>query len=321
MSENRLECWVAWSDGTSLTLPGVIRWQFEYGTGTPCDSFTVRCLWAGGQEKLLTPACRFYAQWKGERVFTGVVDEFAVCCGEDGRYLELSGRGLAALLLDNEALPMEYQRATRADIVADHVTPYGIETVGGSALPAVSGFTVDSGASEWSVVQEFACYYGGVVPRFDRLGRLVLDGHRDEETLLVGSGDGVTAWEYREERHGVLSQVAVRRRSGGTVQWVSDPAFLAQGGQARRVITVPNTTGTEAMRYSADYQLRAARSGRVRLTLTLAGAFLAWPGQLVEVDLPDCGANGSYRVAQVEVNCNDKGLSTTLTLGETDSMI
>ena len=226
-----MKCWVGLGDGGELELPTAVSWKFCYGTDTPCDSFFVRCLWERGQERSLSSACRFFAQWEGERVFTGVVDEFAVICGRDGLYLEMSGRGMAALLLDNEAMPAEYQRCTRADIVADHVTPYGVEAAGGMGLPAVSGFTVASGESEWSVVRRYACYYGGVVPRFDRMGRLVLDPPGDAQELRVREEDPVTGWEYREERHGVLSQVAVRRRTTWGTQWVSDPAFLAQGGQ------------------------------------------------------------------------------------------
>ena len=309
-----IRCWVTLGTGGQMELPTAVSWRFCYGTDTPCDSFFLRCLWERGQEKLLSAACRFCAEWEKERVFTGVVDEFAVICGRDGLYLELSGRGMAALLLDNEAMPAEYQRCTRADIVADHVAPYGVEAVGGGQLPAVAGFTVTSGESEWSVVRRYACYYGGVVPRFDRQGRLMLDGHRGGQVLRIRDADAVTGWEYREERHGVLSQVAVRRRTTQGTQWVSDPRFAAEGGRARRVITVPNTTGTAAMRYTADYQLRAARRGRVRMKITLAGAFLAWPGELAE-------ANGQYRVAQTEASCGSEGLTTTLVLGETDSMI
>ena len=224
-----IKCWVRLGDGGELELPTAVSWKFCYGTDTPCDSFFLRCLWERGQEKALGAACRFFAEWEEERVFTGVVDEYAVICGKDGLYLELSGRGMAALLLDNEALPAEYQRCTRADIVAGHVSPYGVETVGGAGLPAVAGFSVTSGESEWCVVRRFACYSGGVVPRFDRRGRLVLDPPGDGREVLVGDGDPVTGWEYREERHGVLSQVAVRRRTAGGTQWVSDPAFLAQG--------------------------------------------------------------------------------------------
>ena len=316
-----IQCWVMLGNGGELALPTAVSWKFCYGTDTPCDSFFLRCLWERGQEKMLSAACRFYAQWEGERVFTGVVDEFAVICGKDGLYLELSGRGMAALLLDNEAMPAEYQRCTRADIVANHVLPYGVEAVGGESLPAVSGFTVASGESEWSAVRRFTCYYGGVVPRFDRMGRLVLDAPADREELRVLERDAVTGWEYREERHGVLSQVAVRRRTTWGTQWVSDPAFQAEGGCARKIITVPNTTGTAAMRYSADYQLKAARRERVRMKITVAGAFLAWPGDLVSVELDGFGANGQYRAAQTEVSCGSGGLTTTLVLGEVNAMI
>ena len=316
-----IRCWVRQGGGKELELPTAISWKLCYGTDTPCDSFFLRCLWERGQERLLSSACRFYAEWEGQRVFTGVVDEFAVVCGKDGLYLEMAGRGMAALLLDNEAMPVEYQRATKADIVANHVAPYGIETVGGGQLPPVSTFTVDSGESEWSVVRRFACYYGGVVPRFDRQGRLVLNAHSDGEVVQIGDKDRVTGWEYREERHGVLSQVAVRRRTTWGTQWVEDSKFLAEGGRARRVITVPNTTGTTAMRYTADYQIRAAKRERVRMRLTAAGAFLAWPGDLVDVELEGFGANGRYRAAQVEVSCGGGGLTTTLVLGEADAMI
>ncbi len=316
-----MKCWVRLGTGGELELPTALAWKFCYGTDTPCDSFFLRCLWERGQEKALGAACRFFAQWEGERVFTGVVDEYAVLCGKEGLLLELSGRGMAALLLDNEAMSAEYQRCTRADLVADHVAPYGIEAVGGAGLPPVAGFSVESGESEWSVVRRFACYYGGVVPRFDRLGRLVLDPPGGGQEVCIGDADPVTGWEYREERHGVLSQIAVRRRTAWGTQWVSDPAFQAQGGMARRVITVPNTTGSAAMRYTADYQLRAARRERVRMRLTAAGGFLAWPGELVSVELRGCGANGRYRAAQTEVRCDGDGLRTTLILGEVDAMI
>lgn len=315
-----MKCWVELGDGRQLNLPAVTRWKFSYGTGLPCDSFEVRCLWEGDVPTVLSRAALFYASWQGERIFTGVVDEFSCVCGEDGLYLELSGRSMAARLLDNEAMPVQYRRAACADIVARHVTPYGVEVVGGGDLPVVPGFSVDSGVSEWSVVWDYACWHGGIVPRFDRMGRLVLDGHRDDKVLEIGDSAPVTGWEYRDQRHGVLSSVAVRRRTDWGVQWVVDREFSAQGGSARRVITVPNETGAKAMRYSADYQLRASRSERVQLTVALAGAFLAWPGQLVDVKRSGLGG-GRYRVAQAEVECSEAGLSTVLTLGLPDAMI
>lgn len=315
-----MECWAAEKDGREIRLPSVLKWTFNYGTGTPCDSFSLVCLWEMGQELELADACRFYAVEDGTRVFTGVVDEYACVFDSEGGRLEISGRGMAALLLDNEALPVEYQKATRDDIVAGHVAPYGIEAVGGDGLAAVERLAVDCGVSEWRVVEEFMRCYNGVTPRFDRLGRLVMDPPEDEAALVVDGTSPVSAMEYRRDRYGVLSHVVVRRRSAGDGQEVTDSAFIAQGGQARRVVTVPNATGTAAMRFTGDYQLRASRSGMVRCAFTIAGGFLVQPGQLVKVDRPGFGGNGVYRAAQVQVRGGGEGVYTRLELGEREAM-
>lgn len=311
-----MKCWVTTGDGRTIDLPTVTKWNFNYGMGTPCDSYEITCLWEIGQELELAGACRFFAEHEGERVFTGVVDEYACVLDARGGRLELSGRGMAALLLDNEAEPVEYQTATAADIAANHIAPYGIRTVGGGGLKSVQGFHVAGGNSEWSVVREFMAYYNGVEPRFDREGRLLMDEPEDGKVLVVDERTPISAMEYRRDRYGVLSQVVVRRRTAAGSQSVTDEEFIAQGGRARRVVSVPNTTGTAAMRYTGDYQLRASRSGMVRCTLTAAGGFLVWPGQLVKVERTGFGANGLYRALQVQVSCGEDGIFTRMELGE-----
>jgi len=314
-----IEFRVELGDGTRLKLPQATRWKLSYGTGLPCDSFEVRCLWDGDPDGRMSSAALFCAEQEGERIFTGVVDEYAFV-HDGGTWLELSGRSMAARLLDNEAMPAQYQRLTCADLLERHVKPYGLDAVGGEQLPAVSGFSVTSGVSEWSVVENYAQYYGGVIPRFDRLGRLVLVAHKDDVPLEIGNEAPLTGWELREQRYGVLSSVAVRRRTDWGVQWVEDRDFLAQGGCARRVVTVPNETGTAAMRYSADYQLRASRSERLRLTVTLSGAFFIEPGRLVKISRAD-PEDRLWRVARTEVSCGGDGLTTVMVLGEPDAMI
>ena len=316
-----MECSVIKKDGSSMILPPALQWRFSYGTGLPCDSFSLRCLWERGREGELNEAALFHAAENGERVFTGVIDEFSCVCGEDGLYLELSGRGMAARLLDNEAVPMQYSRATCADIIANHVTPYGVETAGSPSLPAVENFSVSSGVSEWSVVYDFACCHGGTVPRFDRMGRLVLAEHDDNGPLELGDTAPVTGWVYREQRFGVLSHVAVRQQGTWNMRWAENTGFLSRGGCARRIVTVPCEAGPDTMRYTAEYQIRASQAEQLRLTVTLAGAHFIRPGQLVYFQRENFGKNGFYRTAGVEVSCGSGGLFTVLELGERDSMI
>lgn len=314
-----ISCRMLRSDSTFVELPAPSQWSFSYGAGLPCDSFYIRCPWEQGREKELSDTCLFHADRNGQRVFTGVVDEYTCLCGQDGFYLEVSGRGMAARLLDNESFAAQYARATLPIILDHHVKPYGIKVAGDPLSPPVSNYCVQRGGSQWSALYNFTYYRGGIIPRFDTMGRLVLERFTDDVTLTVDGKSPVTQWSYREQRYGVLSQVSVRRSSSNQVYRKEDMDFILEGGSASRVLSVPKDTRLIDMRHEAEYQLKASQSERVRLYLTLAEGFAAWPGDLVDVRCA-AGANGRYHVLRAEVSCDGRGLSTHLELCEQDAM-
>ncbi len=309
------------SNGGVWTLPEPTEWRLEYTVGAPCDSFWLRCPWEAGSGADPARWIKFTAEHGGERVFTGVVDECLVSLSGEGGVLEVSGRGMAALLLDNEALGQDYGIATLADILRDHVTPYGIETAPGAVLPSAAQFSVATGSSEWSVVYEFSRYYGGVAPRFDRWGRLVLSGWEDSQERLVGDGAPVTELACRDKRYGVLSQVLVRDRYSGAVQMVNNQKFMDGGGRARRVLTMPGRSSYKAMRYTGRFQLDKSASDQERLEVTVARPFCAWPGELVRIQRSGWDRNGRYRVAQSTVGMDRQGYWTRLVLAPPDFVV
>lgn len=74
---------------------------------------------------------------------------------EKGLQLEVSGRGMAALLLDNEAESVSYQWATMEEILKNHVTPYGIVCTGYDAVTAAARYRVANGSSQWKALNDF----------------------------------------------------------------------------------------------------------------------------------------------------------------------
>ena len=174
---------------------------------------------------------------------------------------------------------------------------------------------------KWSVVYDFARYYGGVAPRFDREGRLVLTGWPKGETRLIGDGTAVTELVYRDRRYGVLSQVLVRDRYSGQVETVTDGEFSAQGGMARRVMTMPGRSNFQTMRYTGRFQLERAKGERIRLEVEIGEAFSAWPGELVRVQRSGWDRNGLYRVAQSTVGMDSRGYWTRLELAPPDFVV
>ncbi len=308
-------------EGRRWVLPSPTAWRLEYAAGTPCDSFWLRCPWESGNTACPADWVRFHGEHDGDRVFTGVVDECQVSQGSGGGELELSGRGMAALLLDNEALGQDYGTATLADILRDHVTPYGIETVPGARLPAVSRLSVSTGSSEWSVVYEFARYYGGIVPRFDLQGRLVLTGWEDGREILVDDRAPVTELVCRDRRYGVLSQVLVRDRYSGAVQTIVNSGFQDRGGRARRIVTMPGRASYKTIRYTGQFQLDKSAAGLTELELTVAEPFCVWPGDLVRVQRTGWDRCGLYRAARVTVGMDRRGCWSKLVLRPPDAMI
>ena len=304
-------------DGSRYQLPTILEWKFEYATSSPCDSFSVRFLWENDMAEVLSGAVRFQAEEDGERVFTGVVDEFTIQADEDGMQAELVGRGMAALLLDNEAEAADYEVATWADILRRHVTPYGIQAVG-TAPPPAHGFSVAYGSSEWQAVYEFARYWGGTVPRFDRMGRLVTGTWDDSSIITLDDSVAVTGMRWRERRYGVLSQVKVRDKTRQAVETVENPEFIAQGGCCRRWYTMPGKSNYQAMRYRGQYQLERSQAEQYQLEVTIPRTFFAFPGELVQVQRNGWGCNGKYRVAQAISSCSADGSYTTLLLSVPD---
>lgn len=314
--------WLLAADGRRWALPAMLEWELDYGCATPCDSFRVVCLWDGGQESLLADAVRFEAYEGAEPVFNGVVDECIVTRTLAGGRLEISGRGLAALLLDNEANSAEYAVATMEDILRDHVWPYGIEVARAEKLPAVRNFSVSAGSSEWSVLYQFARFYGGITPRFERGGKLILGGWDDTVARSIDRKAAVTAQVFRQRRYGVLSEVWVRDRGkSARMEKVVNQDFKHSGGQSRRMFTMPEKSNYQAMRYQGQYQLDKSRQRQVELELELPVAFAAWPGELVQVKRDDGAIDGRWRVARAVVSMDDGGVRTRLELLPPDIML
>ena len=307
--------------GVRWQLPPLLACPLDYTAGVPCESFWLRFLWKQGSQTAPQQWVEFQAEEGGARMFTGVVDECERTRDSRGEIMELSGRGMAARLLDNEALGQDYATATLADILRDHVSPYGVETAPGAGLPPVSRFSVAAGSSEWSVVYDFARYYGGVAPRFDRLGRLVLTGWSEGRELTLGDSVPVTRLTCRDRRYGVLSRVLVRDRYSGAVQTVENGAFSGLGGMARRVITMPGRSTYKTMRYTGQFQLDKSAAQLRRLEVEVALPFCAWPGDLVAVERSDWDQNGRYRVAQATVGMDESGTWTRLDLAQPDFVV
>ncbi|MCI8474435.1 MAG: hypothetical protein HFF07_03750 [Oscillospiraceae bacterium] len=310
-----MEGYLLTARGERLELPVFESWHLKRTGGVPCDSFEGVCPWDRGAEPAFDGACRLLVEEGGARRFTGVLDEYELRWDGEGGSLSLSGRGLAALLLDNEAAGRDYQVATLEDILEEHVRPYGIPVGEMGALGAVTGFSVATGSSEWQVLYDFARYHNGVQPRFDVWGSLTVAPGERGRLVRVNDGTGVTGVRFRDKRYGVYSEILVQDLGSLRSQRVADEGFISQGGRCRRVYTMPGRSAYQAMRYSGQFQLDRAREERFRVELTVPGSWVCEPGDQVEVELTRPALRGTWRALETETILDRKGCRVKVTLG------
>lgn len=304
-------------DHSNFNLPALLTWDVTYTATVPCDSFSVTCLYTAALEPVLRRAAGF-TLLDGENVLLrGIVDEYEIRQTEEGLSALVAGRGYAGRLLDNESRAATYQGATLGEIVRNHVTPYGITC---NKLEDVSSrgemYTVAAGSSQWKALEGFCRAYGGFTPTFDRYGQLWAAPEKVGKTFRISDSSSVLSIVKRENHYGVLSEMLVIDKTRGQMYSVLNEEWIARGGQCRRVLYTPGQSTWAKMRYTGEYQIAQSKTDEVGVEVTLAGGFLAFPGDVATLELTRTGLTGTYRVAEVHTRADGSGESITLTLRE-----
>lgn len=303
------------ADHRMFRLPPLLSWRVTHTGTVPCDSFSATFVYQKEMAEVLPLAAGFAAEAEGETVLRAIVDEYTVDLDANGLTATISGRGYAARLLDNESRPVTYQQATLAEILANHVQPYGITCRDVAAVRAESVYTVAAGASQWRAVEGFCRAYGGFVPRFSREGELLAGPEPEGRTLSIGEGGPVLACTLREDHYGVLTEALVIDKTRNQDFSVKNQEMIRKGGQCRRVVYTPGQSTWAAMRYTGEYQIQRSQEDAWTAEVTLPGSFLAFPGDRAALSLERMGLSGTFRVAEAENRFDHRnGASVTLTL-------
>jgi len=303
------------ADHQIYELPPLLSWRVTHTGTVPCDSFSVTFVYQKDMAQVLKMAAGFTAEEGGQVMLRAVVDEYTVDLNSGGLTATVSGRGYAARLLDNESRPITYESATLAEILSNHVTPYGVSCAGAAEVRASSVYTVAAGSSQWKAVESFCLTYGGFSPRFSREGTLLAAPEKEGRTISIGEADPVLACTLREDHYGVLTEVLVIDKTQNKSFSVKNQEMIDKDGQCRRVIYTPGQSTWAAMRYTGEYQIQRSREEEWTAEVTLPGSFLAFPGDRAEVSLERMGLAGTFRVAEAENRFDGRnGAAAVLTL-------
>lgn len=300
--------------GEVYELPALLEWRLQRTGGVPCDSFRAKCSFSAEMGEVLKKAHRFTAEADGAVLVRGVVDEWRAEVSGSGTLVTIEGRGMAALLLDNEAEAAVYQRAALGEIMRRYAEGCGVAWTAARESVRAEEYSVASGSSRWKAIEGFARRCGARA-YMTRGGVLELREADAGERYVLTEPEGVLHAAYRDRRYGVVSQVTAVNRSKGLRQVVRNEAFIARGGQCERVVYVPSRSVDE-LRYTGEYQIEKSAEDARELTLTLAGRTEIEPMDYVDLSIAALGAAGRFRVHESLHTISARGETTELTLWE-----
>lgn len=279
----------------------------EKEEGVPADSLTVLLL-----SDMDTPEFSEASVFDGEScIFRGIVDEQLEALSEDGTVLEISARGLAALLLDNEAMPRSCHLPNMQLFMDRNFSRLGFREYIGNDRPKSGSMTIEKGTSEWSVLKRYCERFLGVYPRITADGIIDISGGKGETLVLSGEGEHkIISLSRSRKRCELISEYRVRTdRGGGYEMYIENEKAKSLGVNAVRYLNMVD--GGEAGLASCYESIEKSNRLYDTFKLTVSGRLSANIGDYI---ILSGEKPGSLRITGLIYKLSDSGEETVLSL-------
>lgn len=253
----------------------------------------------------------------GEVFFRGLIDEQEVAIDSGGVSLQVCARSLAALLLDNEAIPQTYYVPSAKLIYQRHAQPYGFPAFSGRDKAFSAKLQIDKGTSEWEVIESFCRDHLGARPQVTLAGELQMEPAPLENQALFSNVNGIPYASVSERYLPCkrVSRVLVRsQRLGGYSTLVQDSQAVESGILRRRLLNAVDDPKTPVFR--GQQVLQKSREQSYQVELLCPGEWILDLGTRAVVENPVLGALPGLRVDSLSYRLDSSGERTQVTLGK-----
>ena len=303
-----LRCVLKDVNGEERSMPRLLSLQVDVDEGVPADA-----LYALFPYTLTEELCEITLYDGDELLFIGVVDEQEYICGSKGTYLKVNARSLAAHLLDNEALPCEYDHPSLSLMFERYAKPFGITLSTNSDEVFLGEQRITKGTSCWKALKNFcnACYLS--VPRISSVGMLYPKGTEHSDVTVFGEG-GVRYTQLREvkKRCEEISAVHVKATNSGSYSLSIKNTSARERGVCRERYL--NAVLTESPMKCADVMIRNGDSKSYAVYLRCEGCLLGTEGNRVVISDPVLSDADDLYISAVHYRMKGDGAYSNITL-------
>lgn len=181
---------------------------------------------------------------KGAVIFKGIVDEQTEMQTTAAVLIEIVARSMAAILLDNEALPQIYYKPSMDEIFKRHIQPLGFQSYIGENRILNGELHITKGMSVWQILQMFQTCCGGAEPKVHADGIIDVSDNPKEQTVIL-SPEIIAERTHTKKRYAVISKVYTRGRSGAGYEIVKENPLAEKLNICRiRYLNAANTVSS-----------------------------------------------------------------------------
>lgn len=292
--------------------------QLSLDRDAPAHSLEARFPLADFDTKEKLPAFHAIQMVKnGDVFFRGLIDEQETIIDSGGISLQVCARSLAALLLDNEAVPQTYYVPSARLIYQRHAQPYGFSAFSGKDRTFSTKLQIEKGTSEWEVIETFCRDHLNTRPQVTLTGELQMEPQPPGTPVLFSNGEGIPYASVKERhlRYKRISQVLVRsQRLGGYNTQVQDSQAVESGIVRRRLLNAVDDPKTPVFR--GRQVLQKSREQSYLVELLCPGEWILDLGTGAVVKSPVLGTLDALKVDSVSYRLDSAGERTQVILGK-----
>lgn len=234
---------------TETALDNIMKIVVLKSDDTPCDY--MECVI---HENVFLDNIKYLNMYiNGTSFFNGIVDKRVHKSSSDGNITTIyARRGIAALLVDNEAMPRVYSYPKMSLVASIHAYQYGIKGIDVPSDRGLPYFTVIKGISEWDAISLFTRQVYNVQPYINDNNYIVAKPRIvDSSITLSNVQDGCVPYAYAK-----ITDIPYKRishvyicKDDGTYTMVNNKG---SGTTRRRQFYVPSSQWTLFPRWSVN---------------------------------------------------------------------
>lgn len=296
-------------DNNSVNFSGALSVSINKEEGVPADDMVAVFPYSSVKE------LKSITVYDGDDiVFTGVVDEQIVSVKANLATLKICARSMAALLLDNESVPVSYNYPSKNVVVRNHAELFGIKASDKSPATYFGTQTVAKGSTNWQALNTFSKNVYGRGVRINECGKLLFSPENQGDCVFSDSNDGIVfeSIDIKTKRCEEISRVRIKvTNSSGYHSVVENRDAINRGIVRERYL---NAVLTDTPAVCAENMIRKSKENACVVTLSCVGRYLNILGMNAKINSKALGEIYGLYVSSVLYRLSDKGELTTVIL-------